>query len=311
MGKIKIETMPRVAIIIPCFNEEAAISTVINHFRQTIPLAEIHVFDNNSTDATAYIAATQGAIVHYIKKQGKGNVVKAMFRDVDADYYVMVDGDGTYPANITPEFIELMLKTRSDMLVGNRLESYTNSASRVGHLTGNKIITNTVNFLFDSNINDLLSGYRILSRRFVKSIPLFSEGFEVETALSIHAIEIDAKVIEAPISYSERIAGTKSKLNTFRDGFKILLTIITLFKDHRPQLIFSWIGILLGTLGLGIGIPVVAEFLSTGLVPRFPSAILATGLMILSFLNFFTGIIMDSISKNRKIIKKLAFLSIG
>lgn len=309
MGSLKINTIIQIAIIIPCFNEESAIAQVIHDYKNALPQAKIYVFDNNSTDATAQIAIKNEAIVHYVKKQGKGNVVKAMFRDIDADYYIMIDGDGTYSAHNISVLLETVITNRVDMLIGNRLVQYENSASRKGHLTGNKIITQTVNFLFKSDFIDLLSGYRILSRRFVKSVPLFYEGFEVETALAIHAIEVDAKIVETPINYLERANGSVSKLNTFKDGIKIGLTIFSLFKDYHPRLVFGTIGGLFSILGLLIGLPVIIEFIDTGLVLRFPSAILASGLIILSFLSIFSGLILSSIAKNRKIIKKLSFLN--
>ena len=232
-----------------------------------------------------------------------------MFRDIEADYYVMVDGDGTYPSAHALEMLKLIVESSADMIIGNRMSTYHSSGSRSGHFIGNLALTRTVNYLFGSNYQDLLSGYRILSHRFVKSIPLFSKGFEVETVMSIHAIEVDAKVLEFPINYSERIEGTESKLNTIRDGLKIGWSIFTLFKDYKPKLFYGGVAILFFVVGLVIGVPVIFEFFKTGLVPRFPSAILASGLMILSFLTAFTGIILSSIAKSRRELKKLSFLS--
>ena len=299
MGEFKIKTLMEIAVIIPCFNEESAIARVIYDYKNALPQAKIYVFDNNSTDATAKVAIENGATVHYVKKQGKGNVVKAMFRDVDADYYIMIDGDGTYSANNISALLETVINNKVDMLVGNRLVQYKNSASRTGHLTGNKIITQAVNFLFKSDFSDLLSGYRILSKRFVKSVPLFHEGFEVETALAIHAVEVDAKILEMPINYLERINGSVSKLNTFKDGIKIGLTIFSLFKDYHPRLIFGSTGGIFFILGLLIGLPIIIEFIEAN--DNFPA--------ILSFLSIFSGLILSSIAKNRKIIKKLSFLN--
>ncbi len=305
-----MEKIPSVAVIIPCYNEAAAIKLVVESFQQYLPDAAIHVFDNASTDDTEKIAKKVGAIVHHVSQKGKGNVVQAMFRDVDADYFIMTDGDGTYPAQQAPSMLSLMLDNKADMIVGSRLSSYSESGSPSGHLAGNKILTKIVNYLFYAEFKDLLSGYRVLSRRFVKSTPLFTKGFEVETAISIHAVEVGAKVLEVPIEYSERVEGTESKLNTFKDGTKIGWTIIRLFKDHKPILIYGFFSALFALCGIIIGTPVILEFFETGLVPRFPSAILASGLMILSSLSLFTGIILSSISKSRKEIKKLAFLTL-
>lgn len=311
MGKRENLNILRIAVVIPCLNEQAAIGKVVEDFKKAIPQAEIHIFNNASTDNTALVAEAAGAIVHHVRKRGKGNVVRAMFRDVDADYYIMVDGDGTYPAERALEMLEIMLHTQADMMVGSRMGSYGDSASRAGHYFGNRLITRTVNLLFNAEYHDLLSGYRVLSRRFVKSVPLFSKGFEVETTLSIHAVEVDAKIIEYPIEYRERTAGTESKLSTVRDGFKIAMTILALFRDYRPKYVYGGAGVIFCIAGLIVGVPVILEYFQTGLVPRFPSAILASGLMVLGFLSVFTGIIVGSISNNRKIIKKLSFLSIA
>jgi glycosyltransferase involved in cell wall biosynthesis len=300
-----------IVVVIPCFNEAGAIEKVVSNFKKVIPFAVIHVFDNGSTDDSVQRAESAGATIHKVSKTGKGNVVRAMFRDIEADFYIMVDGDGTYPADKAPEMLNLMIDNKADMIVGNRLKSYGASGSRVGHFIGNNLLTNTVNYLFDSNYVDLLSGYRVLSKRFVKSIPLFSKGFEVETVMSIHAVDVDAKVLSIDIDYQEREAGTESKLNTVRDGIRIATTILNLFRDHYPRLFYGFFSILFILLGLIVGIPVVIEFFETGLVPRFPSAILASGLVILSFLTGFTGIILSSISKSRREIKKLAFLSMN
>lgn len=305
-----METQPVIAVVIPCYNEAASIHDVVKGFQQALPAAEVHVFDNASTDATAAIARQAGATLHTVSKKGKGNVVQAMFRDVEADIYIMADGDNTYPAHQAPQLIELMIKEKADVIVGNRMSSYHGSNSRSGHHFGNRTITKAVNRLFLSDYGDLLSGYRVLSRRFVKSTPLFSQGFEVETALSIHAVEIGAKVIEVPITYAERAEGSESKLSTFRDGFKIGLTIFRLFKDYNPKAVYGLLAAVFFLAGLLVGMPVIVEYLQTGLVPRFPSAILASGLMILSALTAVTGIILSAIAKSRKDLKKLAFLSL-
>jgi glycosyltransferase involved in cell wall biosynthesis len=299
------------AVVIPCFNEAGAIEKVIRDFMSALPSSKIYVFDNGSTDKSAELAEAAGASVHRVSKTGKGNVVRAMFRDIDADLYIMVDGDNTYPADKAPEMVNILVENNADMVVGNRMNNYEASGSRPGHFTGNNILTNTVNYLFDSDIVDLLSGYRVLSKRFVKSIPLFSKGFEVETAMSIHAIDIDAKVMNVDIDYLEREAGTESKLNTVRDGIYIVTTIVNLFSEHNPKLFYGIFSMFFLMSGLLVGIPVIIEYFKTGLVPRFPSAVLASGLVILSFLTVFTGIILSSVSKSRREIKKLAFLSMN
>lgn len=298
------------AVIIPCYNEELSVANVIRDFRQFLPCAEIYVFDNASTDATASMAKNAGATVFQVHERGKGKVVRAMFRDIDADCYVMVDGDGTYPADRAAEMVELMRSSRADMVVGNRMESFRGSSSRRGHFSGNRILTKTVNHLFHSSFSDLLSGYRVLSRRFVKSIPLFTRGFEVETVISIHAIEVDAKVLEVPVSYSERAVGSASKLHTLKDGFSIAMSILNLFKDYRPKLVYGFAAFANILAGFVVGVPVILEFFETGLVPRFPSAILASALVLLGFLFGIAGIILSAIAKSRREIKKLIFLSV-
>ncbi|MEJ2418042.1 MAG: glycosyltransferase [Exilibacterium sp.] len=305
------DTNTKICVVIPCFNESAAINDVVRSFQKYLPEADIYVFDNNSTDNTIEEAIVAGAKIRSVSKQGKGNVVQAMFRDVDADIYVMVDGDGTYLASEVQNLLCAQRESSADMVVGNRLNTYTDSQSRVGHHLGNRLITQTVNYLFQSELQDVLSGYRVLTKRFVKSTPLFSTGFEVETAISIHAIEIDAKIVEVPISYQKRVEGSISKLNTIEDGVKIAWTIIKLFKDCKPTLIYGILSLCFFLSSLGVGIPIILEYLESGLVPRFPSAFLASALMILCFLSLFSGIIISSVSKARREIKKLAFLSLG
>ncbi len=299
----------KIAVLLPCYNEADTVGELVISIRAEIPEADIYVFDNNSTDGSIEQARASGAIVHIVRKQGKGYVVKEMFRDIDADYYIMMDADATYPVTHIPEHLQLCMKHKSDMLIGNRSKHFNQSKSRKGHLWGNQVLTKTLNFLFDAEYSDILSGYRILSRRFVKSIPLFSEGFEVETVLSIHAIEVDAKTLEVDIEYLPRSENSSSKLNTYQDGIKILLTIAQLFKDFKPKLLYGLLSLMALLFGLVLGIPVVIEFYYTGLVPRFPTTILASALIIISFIVAVAGAILSSISRNRKIIKKLAFLS--
>ncbi len=302
-------TVEKIAVILPCFNEEAAIGQVVDDFKAALPDAAIHVFDNASSDNTAAIALAHGAQVHRVTKRGKGHVVQAMFRDVFADYYVIADGDGTYPAIEAPAMVAQMVADRADVVVGSRMALYRDSQSRSGHFWGNRVLTRTVDYLFDSDVGDLLSGYRVMSRRFVKSMPLFSSGFEVETAMTIHAVEVGAKCVNVPVAYLARADGTASKLNTLRDGTRIFMTIFRLYKDHKPFVVYGLMGLFMAMLSVGVGTPVVLEFLKTGLVPRFPSAILASALMILGFLSSFTGIILSAIAKSRRDIKKIAFLS--
>lgn len=299
----------KIAVILPCFNEAAAIGRVIDDFKAALPNAVIHVFNNASSDNTAEVAQAHGAVVHLVNKRGKGHVVQAMFRDVAADYYVIADGDGTYPAAEAPAMVAQIIAQNADVVVGSRMALYQDSQSRSGHFWGNRLLTKTVNYLFDSDVDDLLSGYRVMSRRFVKSMPLFSKGFEVETAMTIHAVEVGAKSVTLSVPYLARAEGTQSKLNTVRDGARIFLTIFRLYKDHKPFIVYGLLGLLLAVLSFLVGTPVVLEFIKTGLVPRFPSAILASALMILAFLSGFTGIILSAIAKSRRDIKKIAFLS--
>ncbi len=299
----------KTAVILPCYNEAAAIGQLIEGIRSVLPDSDIYVFDNNSTDSSIEIAKKNGAKIYSVSKQGKGNVVKAMFRDVSADYYIMMDADGTYPIKYLPVHLQKCRDEKIDMLIGSRISGYSESGSRKGHYFGNRLLTNSLNFLFASDFRDILSGYRIMSNRFVKSVPLFTGGFEVETVLSIHAVEVDAKIAEEDIEYLQRKEGSSSKLNTYRDGIKILFTIIKLFSDYKPILFYSVISMILFLSGLMLGIPVVLEFFETGLVPRFPTAILASALITIAFIISVTGLILSGISRNRKIIKKLAFLS--
>lgn len=304
------ENYENIAVVIPCYNEGSTIASVVSAFGEILPKAKIYVFDNNSTDNSANYAEAAGATVIAVKKQGKGAVVRAICRDIIADYYLMLDGDNTYPPEYAIDMIALAKRNHADMVVGNRLQNYGDSSSRTGHYSGNQLLTKAVNYLFDSDLQDLLSGYRLMSHRFVKSLPLFSEGFEVETAISIHAIELDARIFELPIKYQPRVEGSASKLNTVRDGTKILKEILIVYKDQKPKVVYGLAALLFMLSGLLIGLPVVKEYLDTGLVPRFPSAILASGLCMISFLCAFTGIILSGISKSRREFKKLSFLAL-
>lgn len=286
----------KIAVLIPCFNEEATVAKVVRDFSMSLPGAAIYVYDNNSTDRTGELAAMAGAIVRREYRQGKGNVVRAMFRNVDADIYIMVDGDGTYPAERAPDLLTPVANEEADMVVGTRLNTYTTRSFRKFHVIGNNLVVGIINMLFGSRITDCLSGYRAFSKHFVKGVALMSTGFEVETELTIQAMDRRFITQEVPIPYGERPKGSVSKLDTFGDGILIMRTILRIFKDYRPLIFFSVLGALLLFGGLLIGIPVVVEFWRTGLVFKVPSAILASGLVILSMLMVSVGLILDTIA---------------
>lgn len=301
----------QIAVTVPCFNEEQTIAAVVTDFKEALPGATVYVYDNNSTDGTAEAARAAGAIVAKEARQGKGQVIRRMFADVDADIYVMVDGDGTYDASAAPRLIGQLIEERLDMVVGTRLINHADTAFRAGHRLGNRLLTGTVQLLFGRMFTDMLSGYRVFSRRFVKSFPALATGFETETELTIHALELRMAVGEVATAYGSRPDGSSSKLNTIRDGFRILLTIISLFKDHRPTAFFSIIFAVLFITSVLLGSPIVLEYLETGLVPRMPTAILATGIMLLAFLALTSGFILDSVIRGRREIKRLSYLSIA
>lgn len=298
----------RIAVVIPCFNEAAAVADVVSGFRQALPGAEIFVFDNNSTDATAQIATSAGAIVRREYQQGKGNVVRRMFADVEADVYVMVDGDATYDPAVAPDMVRLLVEQKLDMVVGARVASQ-NDAYRLGHRFGNRLLSSAVSHFFGKQFTDMLSGYRVFSRRFVKSFPSLSGGFEIETELSVHALELRLPVAEVSTVYVGRPRGSSSKLSTYSDGLRIIRLIMVLYKNERPLRFFSWLSALLGSAALALGVPLVITFLETGLVPRQPTAILATGLVLLSALSMVTGLILDTVTRGRREIKRLAYLT--
>lgn len=298
-----------IAVIVPCFNEAAAIGKVVADFRAALPGATIYVYDNDSTDGTFEVAAAAGAEVRREHRRGKGNVVRRMFQDVEADVYVMVDGDDTYDAQVAPRLVERLLEDNLDMVVGRRVETHQD-AYRAGHRLGNAVLTGLVRWLFGANIVDMLSGYRVFSRRFVKSFPSFSREFEIETELTVHAMQMKMAVAELDTAYKERPPGSASKLRTFRDGWRILLTITNLMRNERPLLFFSLIGFVLVAAAVALGIPIVLEYLDTGLVPRFPTAILCTGLIVISFVSIATGLMLDLVSHVRRETKRLAYLRI-
>ena len=297
-----------IAVILPCYNEEAAIGTTIAGFRAALPGARIYVFDNNSQDRTVEVARAAGAIVRTERMQGKGNVVRRMFSDVEADIYVMADGDATYDAAAAPEMIRMMIDERLDMVVGAR-QSEVDAAYRRGHRFGNAMLTGILARLFGRTFSDILSGYRVFSRRFVKSFPVLSAGFEIETEISIHALELQMPVGETVTRYGARPEGSMSKLSTYRDGWRILWTIATLFRIEKPTLFFGSIGALLALLAIILAIPLGITYLETGLVPRFPTALLATGLIILAVLNWFCGLILATVVRGRREVRRLAYLS--
>jgi glycosyltransferase involved in cell wall biosynthesis len=299
----------RIAVLMPCYNEEITISKVIADFRAALPSANIYVYDNNSTDRSIERAQEVGAIVRRERLQGKGNVIKRMFADVEADAYVLVDGDDTYDAASAPGLIACLLDQQLDMVNAARVTE-AKGAYRSGHRLGNVLLSGIVHMIFGDRIRDVLSGYRAFSRRFVKSFPALSTGFEIETELTIHALELGMPTAEIDTPYRERPKGSTSKLRTFRDGLRILTTIAVLVKEERPLPFFSAVFGLLALTSLGLALPIFVEFLETGLVPRFPTAILATGLMLLGFLSFACGLILDTVTHGRRELKRLHYLSI-
>ena len=298
---------PHVAVLIPCYNEATTIPKVVTDFRSALPQATIYVYDNNSTDKTPTAAAAAGAIVRYESHQGKGNVLRRMFADVEADVYVMVDGDGTYDANFAPKLIQTLLDGPYDMVNAARTAAI-DDAYRPGHRFGNWMLTALVKNVFGKRINDMLSGYRVFSRRFVKTFPSLTRGFEIETELTVHALELRMPIAELEAPYRARPPGSESKLATIRDGFRILWLIGELIKEERPLHFFAIASVLLGLLSFGIAIPLIGEYLETGLVPRLPTAILSTGIMILAFLSLACGLILKTVTRGRQEMKRLRYL---
>jgi glycosyltransferase involved in cell wall biosynthesis len=298
----------RIAVLLPCYNEEIAVGECVRAFRTALPQAEIYVYDNNSRDRTAEKAREAGAIVRSETLQGKGNVVRRMFADVEADIYVMADGDNTYDATRAPALIEKLRGEHLDMVVGSRKASYTNATYRRGHRTGNLLITWAVGFLFGDRFHDMLSGYRVFSRRFVKTFPALSAGFDIETELTVHTLSINIPAAEVETSYAARPQGSVSKLSTYKDGFRILRAIANLFRDERPLAFFSLFAVLLAALSVFLIVPIVITFLETGLVPRLPTAVLSVSLMLLAFLSLVSGLILDTVSQGRREMKRLHYL---
>ncbi|MCP3380970.1 MULTISPECIES: glycosyltransferase family 2 protein [unclassified Bradyrhizobium] len=299
---------PRIAVLVPCYNEEAAVATVVADFRKALPAAEIFVYDNNSRDSTAAVAREAGAIVRSERRQGKGHVVRRMFADVEADIYVLVDGDATYDAPSAPRMIDKLLEEHLDMVVGLRIDQ-SQAAYRLGHRTGNRMLTGFLSSTFGHAFKDILSGYRVFSRRFVKSFPVLSDGFEIETELAVYALELSLPVAEVETPYYARPEGSFSKLNTWRDGFRILGTMLKLYRSERPLRFFTVIGILLALAAIILAIPIVVTFIETGLVPRLPTAVLSMGLTIVAMLSVSSGLVLDTVTRGRREMKMLAYLS--
>lgn len=303
-----IPSSMRIAVLVPCFNEEAAIATVIADFRKALPAADIFVYDNNSSDRTVTVAREAGAVVRSERRQGKGHVVRRMFADVDADVYVLVDGDATYDAASAPRMIEALVSEHLDMVVGLRVDQAV-AAWRPGHRTGNRVLTGFLSSVFGQAFKDILSGYRVFSRRFVKSFPVLSDGFEIETELTVHALELAMPVAEIDTPYYARPEGSVSKLNTYSDGFRILGTILKLYRSEKPLRFFTAIGVFLTLVSVGLAIPIITTYLEEGIVPRLPTAVLSMGLMILAMLAVSSGLVLDTVTRGRREMKLLAYLS--
>ena len=298
----------RIAVLVPCYNEEAAVATVVADFRKALPAATVYVYDNNSKDRTVAVAREAGAEVRSEIHQGKGHVVRRMFADVDADVYVLVDGDATYDAPSAQKMIEKLLAEHLDMVVGLRVDQ-SDAAYRPGHRTGNWMLTSFLASVFGEAFKDILSGYRVFSRRFVKSFPVLSDGFEIETELSVHALELALPAAEVATPYYARPEGSFSKLNTWRDGFRILGTILRLYRSEKPLRFFTAIGVFLMVVSIGLSIPIVITYLEEGIVPRLPTAVLSTGLMIVAVLSISSGLVLDTVTRGRREMKLLAYLN--
>ena len=298
----------RVAVLVPCYNEEAAVAAVVRGFREALPSAQIYVYDNNSKDRTVAIAREAGAEVRSERRQGKGHVVRRMFADIDADVYVLVDGDATYDAPSAPGMVEKLVNEHLDMVVGLRVDQ-EQAAYRPGHRAGNWMLTSFLSSVFGQAFKDILSGYRVFSRRFVKSFPVLSDGFEIETELTVHALELAMPVAEVETPYYARPEGSFSKLNTWGDGFRILGTILKLYRSEKPLRFFSMIGGFLALVSIGLAIPIIVTYLDKGLVPRLPTAVLSTGLMIVAVLSVSSGLVLDTVTRGRREMKLLSYLS--
>jgi glycosyltransferase involved in cell wall biosynthesis len=298
----------RIAVILPCYNEEAAIAETVAGFRAALPGAAVYVYDNNSSDRTVALAQAAGAVVRTERQQGKGHVVRRMFADVDADIYVMADGDLTYDPKAAPDMVRMLVAEQLDMVVGTRQHEVA-EAYRGGHVIGNRLFTGLLTRLFGRSFTDIFSGYRIFSRRFVKSFPALSEGFEIETEISVHALELRMPVGELVTKYGARPEGSASKLATYRDGWRILTTIATLYRVERPVLFYGGIAAVLTLAAIILAVPLLITYLDTGLVPRLPTAILVTGMVIVAVLSFLAGLILDTVTRGRREVRRLAYLA--
>ena len=293
--------MDTIAVLIPCYNESQTIAKVVKDYREALPEAVIYVYDNNSTDHTDEAAREAGAIVRYEYRQGKGNVIRSMFRDIDAECYLMIDGDDTYPAENARSMVNHILSGRADMVIGDRLSStYFTENKRPFHNTGNRLVRGLINTIFTSDIKDIMTGYRAFNYEFVKSFPILSKGFEIETEMSIHALDKNFKLLEVPVTYRGRPAGSVSKLNTYKDGFRVLKTIARLFRDYKPFAFFGWLGLLCFIIATIFFVPVLQAYFSTGLVAKFPTLIVCSGIYVVSFLLWMSGLILDVIAKKHR-----------
>jgi glycosyltransferase involved in cell wall biosynthesis len=293
--------MSKIAILIPCYNESLTIKKVIESYREVLPDADIYVYDNNSTDGTDEIARQAGAIVRYEYRQGKGNVIRSMFRNIEADCYLMTDGDCTYPAENAPEMCSLVLEKKADMVIGDRLSStYFEENKRPFHGFGNLLVRKLINKLFSNNVKDIMTGYRAFSRTFVKNFPVLSKGFEIETEMTIHALDKNFLIKEIPINYKDRPEGSVSKLNTYNDGFKVIKTIVRLFRDYKPLMFFSLCALVLLTISTILLIPILINYFETGLVPRFPTLFVASAIIIIAIQLWICGLILDVITTKHK-----------
>lgn len=304
-----LQSTPRIAVVVPCYNEALTIAQLVRDFRQHLPQAQVYVFDNNSSDNTAQVAREAGAIVRNVAMQGKGSVVRRMFADVEADIYIMVDGDGTYDAGAAPQLVDKLLHAGLDMVVGRRV-STEQSAYRFGHRVGNSMLTSFVSIIFGRTFTDILSGYRAFSRRYVKSFAAHSSGFEIETELTVHALELRMPVAEVETVYRTRPEGSTSKLSTYRDGFRILLTILRLFKSEKPLGFYSIAFAICALASINLAIPIFVTYLETGLVPRVPTALLCTALMLFGVILLACGIILDAVTKSRIEHKRFSYLAV-
>ena len=302
----------KIAVLIPCYNESKTIKKVVEDYKKALPEADIYVYDNNSSDHTDEIAREAGAIVRYEYRQGKGNVIRSMFKDIDADCYLMIDGDDTYQAENAREMCDLVLNKKVDMVIGDRLSStYFTENKRPFHNFGNRLVRGLINFLFESNVRDIMTGYRAFSYEFVKTFPVLSKGFEIETEMTIHALDKNFLLEEVKVGYRDRPAGSVSKLNTYRDGFRVLKTIGRLFKEYKPTIFFSLLSLLFLIISVGFGIPVFAEYFKTGLVPRYPTLIFSGFMLMIALVLFACGVILEVVVKKHRQLFELMLINVN